>query len=201
MLQRARDQDGFLMIEVSAAIVVLSIALLALMAGYDSAFVSLHKSSQKAVAATLANQQLERYSALPYASVGLNATLVSNVGTSTNPSYDASYATNSILDGTWSTDPVTGNPVQAPSGTVNDVTVGACASDTTSPNCLPIQSSVLGSDGKHYRIETFIRDDINTSSNIRWTTRDVTVIVRDADLATQPQLVSMATGFDRAAAG
>jgi type II secretory pathway component PulJ len=55
---RLRDEGGFLMIEVTAAMAILSIALMALMAGYDSAFISLHKSSQKATAATLANQQL-----------------------------------------------------------------------------------------------------------------------------------------------
>ena len=35
-----------------AAMIVLSIALMALMAGYDTAFLSLHKSAQKTIAST-----------------------------------------------------------------------------------------------------------------------------------------------------
>lgn len=197
MLRRARAEDGFLLIEVVAAIAIISIALLALMAGYDSAFLSLHRSNQQSVAATLANGQLELYRSLPYASIGLDATTTANVGDSTNPLYDSLYATNSILDGTWSTDPVTGDPVQAPSGTVNDVTVSSCGTD---PNCLPIQT-VTGPDGREYRIETFVRDDVSTSSNIRWTTRDVAVIVRDPNTAGDPELLTLESGFDRAAAG
>lgn len=186
------------MIEVIAAIMIISIALLALMAGYDSAFLSLHRSSQQSVASTLADQQLELYRSLPYASIGLDATRTESVGDTSNPSYDSLYATNSILDGTWSTDPVTGDPVQAPSGTVNDVTISSCG--TTAPNCLPIQT-VTGPDGRDYRIETFVRDDVNSSSNIRWTTRDVTVLVRDPSAAGDPEILSMQTGFDRASAG
>jgi prepilin-type N-terminal cleavage/methylation domain-containing protein len=192
MTPRAREEDGFGMIELLAAIMILSIALLALMAGYDSAFVSLHSSAQKSTAVTLGNGQLELYRSLPYASVGLDDTTTQAVGASTNPSYDSRYATNALLDGDWSTDPVTGLLVQAPSGTVNDVTFTGCGS---SPQCLPIQT-VTGSDGHHYRLETFIRDRPN-STGIRWTERVVTVIVRDASLSALPEIVRISTAFDR----
>lgn len=181
MLRRAREQDGFFVIEVVAAIVILSIALLALMAGYDSAFISLHQASQKTTAATFANAQLERYSALPYTSLGLNPTLVDAVGDSSKPTYDALYATNPLLDGTTVVNGVT----VANDGTVNDYTAAAaCATDETSPNCMPIQT-VTGPDGRSYRIETFITQDASHSqkvglSNVGWTTMDISVIVRDA---------------------
>lgn len=181
MLRRAREQEGFFVIEVVAAIVILSIALLALMAGYDSAFISLHKASQKSTAATLANQQLEGYSALPYTSLGLNPTLVNAVGDSSKGTYDALYATNTLLDGTKV---VNGQTVEN-DGTVNDYTASAtCATDTTTPTCLPIQT-VTGPDGRSYRIETFMTQDASHServglSNVGWTTMDVSVIVRDA---------------------
>ncbi len=188
------------MIEVVAATVILTIALLALMAGYDSAFISLHQASQRSTAATLGNEQLERFRAIPYLSLGLNSALVTAVGTASNPAYDSLYATNSILDGTWTTD-ANGNPVQNPSGTVNDLTSTTCNNNTTTPTCLPIQT-VTGSDGRHYRIETFIREDSNeNASNIRWTTRDLWVIVRDADKTTLPEILELQTSFDRASAG
>jgi len=60
------------MVELLAAMFILTIALLALMAGYSSAFVSLHSASNKSTAATLADNQLELYSSLPYDSVGLD---------------------------------------------------------------------------------------------------------------------------------
>jgi hypothetical protein len=170
------------------------------MAGYDSAFISLHKASQQSTAATLGNQQLERFRAIPYLDLGLNSALVSAVGTASGPDYDDLYATNSILDGTWTTDS-DGNPVQNPSGTVNDLTNPACDNDTTTPTCLPIQT-VTASDGRHYRIETFLREDSNTdASNIRWTTRNLWVIVRDADKTSLPEIVELQTSFDRASAG
>jgi type II secretory pathway pseudopilin PulG len=192
MIARARAEDGFLMIEVVAAIVILTIALLAVMAGYDAAFISLHRANQKAVAAKLANQQLELFGALSYDAIGLDPTLTANVGDPNNAAYDSLYATNSLLDGAMYTD-ANGNPAQYPSGTVNDVTTtGPCGA---TPNCLPVQT-VTGPDGKTYRIETFIRDDDHTS-NHRWTTRDVTVVIRDPSVAGDPEIVSAQAGFDQ----
>jgi Tfp pilus assembly protein PilV len=192
MLSRARAEDGFMMIELMAAMVVITIALLALMAGYDSAFVSLHNASQKAVASKLANQQLELYTALPFASIGLDSTTTDAVGDPANGAYDSLYATNALLTGDLVTDPDTGDVTQEPSGTVNDVEIDSCGS---SANCLPIQT-VTGPDGRHYRIETYVRDEANSPS-IRWTERVVTVIVRDANQTSLPELVEMSTAFDR----
>jgi Tfp pilus assembly protein PilV len=181
-----------MMIELMAAMVVITIALLALMAGYDSAFVSLHNASQKAVASKLANQQLELYTALPFASIGLDSTTTDAVGDPANGAYDSLYATNALLTGDLVTDPDTGDVTQEPSGTVNDVEIDSCGS---SANCLPIQT-VTGPDGRHYRIETYVRDEANSPS-IRWTERVVTVIVRDANQTSLPELVEMSTAFDR----
>jgi type II secretory pathway pseudopilin PulG len=192
MLSRARAEGGFLMIELSVAMVILSIALLALMAGYDSAFVSLHNASQKATASKLGNQQLELYTALPYNSIGLDTTTTDAVGNPTDPAYDSLYATSDLLTGDLVTDPDTGVVTQEPSGTVNDVEIDGCGS---SANCLPIQN-VTGSDGRRYRVETFIRDEANSPS-IRWTERVVTVIVRDASKTSLPELVEISTAFDR----
>lgn len=189
---RLRDQRGFLMIELTVSIVILTIALLAIMAGYDSAFVSLHKAGNQAVATKLANQQLELYGALPFAQIGLDAATTQAIGDSTNAQYDSLYATNPLLDGDWTTDPVTGNPVQEPSGTVNDVTITGCG---TAPNCLPVQT-VTGTDGHRYRIETYVRDQPN-ATGISWTERDVTIVVRDAQAAGTPELVRLSSAFDR----
>ena len=114
------------MIELMAAMVVLSIALLALLAGYGSAVVSLRSSAEKTTASALADAQMERYRALPYTSIGLDETTTDAVGNSSNGAYDSLYVTNPILAGDIVIDPVTGNQSQLPSGTVNDVTISGC---------------------------------------------------------------------------
>jgi type II secretory pathway pseudopilin PulG len=192
-----RDERGFLMIEVIAAIVILTIALLALMAGYDSAFISLHKASQKATAATLANQQLELYRSLPYNSIGLDQTTTQNIGDSNNSAYDETYATNSLLAGDWVPDPTDpSQQIQQPSGTVNEVTVNGCG---TAANCEPVQT-VLGADGRNYRIETYIRDRPNNTA-ITWPERVVTVIVQDADSSDLTEILRAETAFDQGPPG
>jgi hypothetical protein len=165
---------------------VLTIALLALAAGYDEAFVSLHKASQKTVAAELADRQLELYRALPYDSIGLDPTAT------TAAASDAVYNGDPILAGDWVTDPITGVQTQQPSGTVNDVTFAGCGATA---NCLPIQS-VTGTDSRSYRIETFVRDRLNNTGT-RWYERVVTVIVQDASASGDPEILRMTTAFDR----
>jgi type II secretory pathway pseudopilin PulG len=192
MLSRARAEGGFLMIELVVTMVILSIALMALMAGYDSSFISLHNASNESTASKLANQQLELYSALPFDSIGLDQATTDAVGDPADPAYDSLYATNDLLAGDFITDPITGDLTQEPSGTVNDVEITGCGS---TPNCLPVQT-VTAANGHQYRIETFVRDAAN-SPGIRWTERDVTVVVRDAQKSTLPELVQTATAFDR----
>jgi Tfp pilus assembly protein PilV len=192
MLRRARAEDGFGMLELIAAVFVITIALLALMAGYDSAFVSLHNAQRKTTAATLADAQLELYRALPYASIGLDATTTSGIGDPANASYDALYSTNAVLDGDFVTDPATGVVSQDPSGTVNDVTIPGCGASAA---CSPVQT-VTTPDHHSYRVETFIRDRPG-ATGISWTERVVWVIVRDAGLSTEPELVRESTAFDR----
>lgn len=199
MLARIQEEDGFGLIELMAALVVLTIALLALAAGYDEAFVSLHRSSQKTIAAQLADRQLELYRALPYGSIGLDATTTANVGTVGNAAYDALYAGDPILAGDFVTDQQTGVTSQLPSGTVNDVVRSGCGS---TPSCLPIQT-VAGSDGRSYRIETFVRDRTDPANNtgIRWTERVVTVIVQDPSVAGDPEILRITSAFDRGPTG
>ncbi|HEY2543411.1 MAG TPA: hypothetical protein VGH92_10215 [Gaiellaceae bacterium] len=168
------------MIELLAAVSVITIALLALMASYDQAFFSLHAAARKTAAGNLAETQLELYNALPYASIGLSSSLLSTANAS-----DAYYSTDKAA--------------LSPSGT--DVAYASCT--TTDPQCKPVQSSVLGSDGKHYRIETFVRDVTQTLTCQGQTTscgttteRDVTVIIRDPNVANSPQVYTATAAFD-----
>ena len=178
MTARLRKQDGFGLIELLAAMAVLSIALLALLAGYGSAVVSLRLSSRMTTVSALANQQLELYRAVPFASIGLDDTAVASAE-ATDPVYAS--------DRTALDDP---NPLSA--GV--DVTIVGCG---TTPQCTPIQS-VVGTDHRTYRLETFVRDvQDQNSSSITWTERVVTVIVRDPSQTGSPIVFQVSSAFDR----
>ena len=202
MLPRLSDEKGQGMIELILAAVLITVALLALMASYDSAFVSLHKSARTNAAAALAESQLELYSAvygdtsktttttggttttitLPLADVGLSSSLLT-----TAKANDAFYATDEAS--------------LTPSG--SDVTSASCT--TSLAQCKPVQT-VTGIDGKSYRVETFIRD---VSQSLTCTTasttttcgtsaleRDVTVIVRDPNTSGTPKVYTATAAFD-----
>lgn len=170
MLARLKDESGVIsIVELVAAMAVLSIALLALMAGYDSAFVSIHNASRQSSASTLAAKQLELYSALQYTSIGLDQTTLATAHAS-DPDYSSDE---SGLDN---------------SGSATDVTISGCG---TSSQCLPVQT-LTGNDGRSYKVETFIRDITVTTRKERF----VTVIVRDPNLLGRPLLTKMTSAYD-----
>jgi Tfp pilus assembly protein PilV len=192
MSVRPGTEDGFGVIELLIALIVLTVALLALAAGYETAATSLQLAGKKSVASKLADKQVELYRSIPYSSIGLDATTTTNVGDSSNGAYDSIYTTNSLLAGTFYTNPVTGVLSQNASGTVNDVSYSGCGA---TPQCLPIQT-ITGSDGRSYRIETFIRDTSGTAG-IRWSERVVTVVILDAAVTGKPEILRETAVFDR----
>lgn len=169
-MQRLRKDDGFMLVELLVASVVLSIALLALMAVYDSSFISLHKAAQKTAAATLAQNQLELFSALSYDSIGLDA------GSLTAAQGDSTYTRDEAG--------------LTPSGG-SDVTLTDACSET---QCLPVQT-LTGSDRRSYTVETFIRDvgDLGYSGRLE---RLVSVIVRDPNSAGSPIVAQQSSAYD-----
>ena len=188
MLTRLPQERGQGMIEMIMAVVLITVALLALMASYDGAFMSLHKSARTNAAAQLADTQLELYSSLyalntadPSAQIGLSSSLLTTAKAS-----DAYYSTD--------------ENALSPSGT--DYTNSACT--TTSSQCKPVQT-VTGSDGKSYRMETFTRNVTQTLTCTMTTTgscstttneRVVTVIIRDPNSSGTPKVYTATTAFN-----
>jgi prepilin-type N-terminal cleavage/methylation domain-containing protein len=183
VMRRLHAEDGFGLIELMIAVTILTIALLALAAGYDQAFLALHRSSKESVATALADRQLELYRSLAYDSIGLDATTVASLTTPTDPGYDAVYATDPVL------------------ASDSDVTAASCTGSPLPARCLPVQTQT-GSDGRSYRIETYVVDttDPNNTGN-RWTERVLTVVVQDAGTSGHPELTRMTTAFDRGPTG
>ncbi|HLX31151.1 MAG TPA: hypothetical protein VKR79_00120 [Gaiellaceae bacterium] len=171
MRQRARSEGGFLTVELVIAVFVISIAALALMASYTDAFLSLHSSAKTTSAGLLAENQLELYASLPYASVGLDSSTLTTVKAS-----DANYSTDEAAL------PVSGT----------DVTISGCGS---SAQCSPVQT-LTGSDHHSYKVETFIRLLSNPNAT-GWSEKVVTVIVRDESTSGAPKVVTAQTAFDK----
>jgi hypothetical protein len=158
------------MVELIAATLVLSIALLALIGAYSFGYFSIRSAGTTSAAGLLANNQLELYAAIPYSSIGLDAATLTSV-----KSTDATYSTDeSGLTG---------------SGT--DVTISGCGS---TPQCSPVQT-LTGPDHKSYKLETFIRLLANPSISTR-SEKVVTVIVRNASVSGSPKVVTVQTAFD-----
>jgi Tfp pilus assembly protein PilV len=171
-----QEESGFGIVELVVACVVITVALLAIAAAFETGVVSIRAAANRTVAAKLANAQVERYAALAYTSIGLDATTLTNTTTSGNPSYSSTYvsdrtALNAITSGT-------------------DVTISGCGATA---QCLPVQT-VTGTDNKSYMLETFVRDVVSFGT---WTERIVTVIVRNPNVSGTPEIFRVTAGFDK----
>ena len=158
-----------MLVELLVATVAISLAILALMAGYDSAFLSLHKAAEQSAGTTLAENQIELYSALNYSAIGLDTTTLSSVKASNTTSTSDEAALDGAADAT-------------------DVTIDDCGTDA---QCLPVQT-LTGNDGKSYTIETFVRDVSGLAYSGR-TERVVTVMARNSAGA---QVTTLTAAFD-----
>ena len=170
MRTRAHSEDGFLMVELVAAMLILTIALLALIGAYSLGYFSIGSAARTSSVGLIANNQLELYSSLPYSSIGLDATTLASVKSS-----DANYSTD--------------ESALPESGT--DVTITGCGS---SAQCLPVQT-VTGADHKSYKVETFIRLLPNPNASTR-SEKVATVVIRNASASGSPKVLTMQTAFD-----
>ncbi len=172
MLRRLRHERGQGIVELVITMVLISVALLTLAAGYDTGFLSLHQSARKLAAANLGEKQLELYAAIPYAKLALDTTTLASVKAS---------------DATYTSDDASLSP------TGSDAPTLSCG---TASYCLPVQGPV-GSDGRHYKVETFIRTVSQTvSGGGSVDEKDITVIVRDPNQSGAPIAYEATTAFD-----
>lgn len=81
MSTRARDEQGFALVEMLIAIVVINIGLLAILLAMTSGVAALRRSADTSTASAVADKQLERYRALAYASIYLDSTSLGSVDT------------------------------------------------------------------------------------------------------------------------
>jgi len=128
MLSRLRSQQGFALIEMLAAIVIINIGLLGILLALQSGMITLRRSAESSTASALADQQIERYRALAFAAIYLDTALLAT----TDFTYQGDTA--------YPTPPA-------------DLVDQPCT--PLAPACTPSQT-VTGPDGRSYRVDTYI---------------------------------------------
>ena len=167
---RPRGEDGFGLIELLMAMVMLNIGILAIVAAFNSGIFALNRASALSTASALADSQMETYRAITYAAIGLDSTTLGTV--------DNTYKCDSALG------------ASCPNSTSGEVTQ-SCSS---LPNECNPSRSVAGADHKPYRVDTYITT--TTPSGGR-SVKVVTVVVRDGNHLSARPLALVSSTFDQ----
>jgi uncharacterized protein (TIGR02598 family) len=125
--ERLRREQGFGLVELTIAMAMMAVALLALVAAISSGIVTLQRSGSSATAATIADKQMERYRALTYNAIQLDSASV------TTANGNGVYSGDSAWNATQVTASCPGVPTE----------------------CNPMQT-VTGPDNKSYRLDSYI---------------------------------------------
>jgi type II secretory pathway pseudopilin PulG len=191
--QHITSEDGFGLVELLIAMVILQVALLALVGAFGAGSVALGRASRANTAQALANQQLELYRSMTYDPIGLDT-----AGAPTTGMY---VADTSVC--TASQSPVCGNtgPRNNP-----DTSSWSCTATTGSTSVSLYYSAnginpcvahrlVTGTgspDGRDYYVDTYIK--LTASSATQRAFKQISVVVRDS--GTGRQLVKEITTMD-----
>jgi type II secretory pathway pseudopilin PulG len=174
---RPRREEGFTLVELLIAMIVLTTGILALVAAYSSGYVALNRATRVSSATVLADSQMERVRAVQYSAIKLN------ISCGANCAQDATYTADTAYS---STAQVTG-----------------CT--TTDAACLPTQTQT-GPDGKSYRVDTYIAyscvsGTLSTSPSLTcgagnpYPVKRVTIVVRSSTLTAPVREQSTFTTF------
>jgi len=133
------EESGFGLLELLITMVVMTVGIMALVAGFSSGMVALGTANRTSTAGVIADKRMEAYRALPYTKIALKGSLVA--AAAAPYASDAAYSANELTDTVL---------VSAPSAYDGSY----C---TTSPvPCQPVQASLTGPDGRAYRVDSFI---------------------------------------------
>jgi type II secretory pathway pseudopilin PulG len=169
---RLRSEEGFGLIELLIAMVMLNIGILAIVAAFNSGIFALKRASQISTASALADSQMEIYRAIKYDAIGLNSTALATV--------DDTYKCDSSLG------------VSCPNSTSSEVTA-TCNGAPLPDECNPSRA-VTGADRKPYRVDTYITTTTPTNGR---DVKVVTVVVRDSNHISARPLARVASTFDQ----
>jgi type II secretory pathway pseudopilin PulG len=159
MQTRARDENGFGMLELLMAMVMLNVGILAVIAAFSSGNTALARGSRISTAAALADVQIEAYRGLTYDKIVL-----------AKPEWDAA-----LLDSPYTADKVYVDHVQAIASPTPDFVV-TTPCPTIAAACDPSYTTT-GADHRSYRVDTYIYYETPASGA---QLKVITVVVRNA---------------------
>jgi prepilin-type N-terminal cleavage/methylation domain-containing protein len=148
----ARRQEGFGLIELLTAMVILAIAVAALLTAFSASALSLHRAGEQGTATTLAERQLELYRKLAWEDI--------RIAVSQLPGLPTPYLTASATDSWFPPSPL---------AQVYDSTTTICSAAVVAfPDpCAPVQIVRRGPDGLPYRVDTYIKYDESGGVSIK----------------------------------
>lgn len=169
-LRRLRANEGFGLVELLIAMIILNIGLIAIVAAFAAGTNAIRRSSRISTASSIADAQLELYRALTYPAIALDTTAVNGT--------DAVYRGDAAL----------------PGGDIGNLITTATGCGGLPNQCNPSRSQ-NGPDGGSYRIDTYIVSKTPTGGR---PVKLVTVVVRDATNLTGLPWVRQSSSFDAA---
>jgi type II secretory pathway pseudopilin PulG len=169
---RLRAEQGFGLIELLMAMVMLNIGILAIVASFNSGLLAISRASRATTAAALADSQMELYRALTYPVIGLDSTSLAAV------------------DNTYKCDAALG--ASCPNSTAGEVTA-TCSGSPLPNECIPSRAAT-GADHKRYRVDTYITTTTPTGGRA---VKVVTVVVRNGTALSARPLARLASTFDQ----
>jgi Tfp pilus assembly protein PilV len=178
---RLKGEEGFGLIELMIAMVMLNIGILAIVASFNSGAVALRRASHVSTASALADQQMEGYRALLYSQIGLDTNQIAGL--------DSTYKCDSAL-GASCPNVVTG----CSTGSCADNTVPTLACGAAN-QCLATRtvSGATSPDAYRYRIDSYVLYKTQTSGR---QLKQITVVVRDATTPSKT-FTRLTSTFDR----
>jgi len=162
--RRLQSEEGFGLLELLMAMVMLNVGILAIVGAFNSGALALSRASKVSTATAIAESQLELFRGLRYVNI---------VQTT-------SEWTAAVGDTTWTADPAyQQNMANPPAPKALVATVANCPNTSTN-SCDP-SFQVTGPDGRSYRVDTYLYYDTPSGGG---QLKVVTVAVRlSTDLA------------------
>jgi Tfp pilus assembly protein PilV len=164
VVERLRSQNGFGLIELLMAMVILNVGILAMVAAFQSSGVALRRSGMVSTGSALADQQMEIFRAVKWDAILLNT----------------SSETTARSDSTYNCDVALGGCSSGTSQVVATCTLLTGESGSPPPRCNPSRT-LLGPDRHKYRVDSYIVQQYPTDSSTSRQVKLVTVVVRDAN--------------------
>jgi Tfp pilus assembly protein PilV len=158
---RIKNEQGFGMVELVMAMVMLNVGILSIVAAFASGNTALARASRVATGGALADKQMEVFRGIAY----------------TNIVQQTSEWNAAIADSSWTADTVYQQNMLSPASPKALVpTVASCPANVPTTACDPSYTTT-GADSRSYRVDTYLYYDTPTGGK---QVKTITVVVRPA---------------------